>query len=243
MRNIWKASLAAMLALGLAACSSSEPETSDTTEEETKEEETKEETAEPETAVASYYIINNTGEKATWSIVNNEGELETKEGELEDGKYEAVDFGEVKADLSFTVNYKTESGREGKFETLHVEEANISLLAEDDMTGSTQIAFVQELPVTNAKAAYVVTNNTGEKVTLTISNNEGELDAFEKELADGESVDVDFGEVNDTLSFTVNYKTESGREGKFETLHVEEANISLLAEDDMTGPTQIAFTH
>ena len=237
MKNFLKGLAAASMVLSLAACSSSEPASNDT-----KEEETKEETpAEPEKAVASYYIINNTGEAVDYSVVNNEGELKTVEGSLKDGKFEAVDFGEVNADLSFTVSYKTESGREGKFETLHVEEAKISLLAEDDMTGATQIAFVQELP--KAKAAYKFVNATGESVTLTVENNEGQVDTFTADLADGEETNADFGEITNNLSFTVTYKTESGREGVFKTLHVEEVTIILLAEDDITGPTQILFDH
>ena len=40
---------------------------------------------------------------------------------------------------------------------------------------------------------------------------------------------------------TLSFKTESGREGAFETLHFETVPISLLAADAMTGATVISF--
>ena len=40
---------------------------------------------------------------------------------------------------------------------------------------------------------------------------------------------------------TVSFKTESGYEATFPTLHIEEAPVTLLAADAMTGATPISF--
>ena len=42
-------------------------------------------------------------------------------------------------------------------------------------------------------------------------------------------------------SMTVSFKTESGYEATFPTLHIEEAPVTLLAADAMTGATPISF--
>ena len=43
-------------------------------------------------------------------------------------------------------------------------------------------------------------------------------------------------------ALTLSFKTESGYEAAFETLSIEEAPITLLAADAMTGATPISFT-
>ena len=48
---------------------------------------------------------------------------------------------EIEAGYSMTVAFKTESGYEAKFETLHIETAPITLLALDALTGATPISF------------------------------------------------------------------------------------------------------
>jgi hypothetical protein len=42
-------------------------------------------------------------------------------------------------------------------------------------------------------------------------------------------------------AFTIEFTTESGYTGKFETLSYENAPIQLISADAMTGATQIAF--
>ncbi len=42
--------------------------------------------------------------------------------------------------------------------------------------------------------------------------------------------------------YTLEFTTESGYTGSFDTLHFEVAPISLLAEDALTGATQISFS-
>ena len=41
---------------------------------------------------------------------------------------------------------------------------------------------------------------------------------------------------------TIHYVTESGRTGEFTTLSIEDAPITLLAPDAMTGATPISFS-
>ena len=48
---------------------------------------------------------------------------------------------EKEAGYSMTLCFKTESGYEGSFATLHIEVAPIYLLSADGMTGATQISF------------------------------------------------------------------------------------------------------
>ncbi len=97
-----------------------------------------------------------------------------------------------------------------------------------------------------AKASYTVTNATGESVKeLYLVDNAGSdkgKNYAEGGLADGETVEIDLGEIDKSLSFTLDFTTEGGYNGKFETLHVEEAPIWLLNKDDMTGATMISFT-
>ena len=139
----------------------------------------------------------------------------------------------------------TESGYEGKFETLSIEVAPISLLAADALTGATQIAF----KVPQQTGVYTIYNVTGEKVvTLTLTDNvTGEVS---ENLAGDDGIAADaVVEITKSLPvtedgshrLTLTFVTESGYEGKFETLSIEVAPISLLAADALTGATQIAF--
>ncbi len=86
--------------------------------------------------VTELYLVNNlTGEQGTNYAVN---------GMAADAKWvitRTVSAEEIEAGYSMTVLFKTESGYENKFETLHIETAPITLLAPDAMTGATPIAF------------------------------------------------------------------------------------------------------
>ncbi len=63
-------------------------------------------------------------------------------------------------------------------------------------------------------------------------------------LADGESIEyaytVDAADIEDVQN-TVEFTTKSGYTGKFTTLHFETVPISLIAEDAVSGATEIAF--
>ena len=53
-----------------------------------------------------------------------------------------VSLEEAEAGYSMTIAFKTESGYEARFETLHIETAPITLLAQDALTGATPISFM-----------------------------------------------------------------------------------------------------
>ena len=86
--------------------------------------------------VTELYLINNlTGDKGPNYAVN---------GFAADAKYtitRTVSPEEIEAGYSMTVAFKTEGGYEAKFETLHIETAPITLLAQDALTGATVISF------------------------------------------------------------------------------------------------------
>lgn len=86
--------------------------------------------------VTELYLINNlTGEQGPNYAVN---------GFAADAKYVITRSAapeEIEAGFSMTVAFKTEGGYEAKFETLHIEEAPITLLAQDALTGATPISF------------------------------------------------------------------------------------------------------
>lgn len=210
--------------------------------EEEKAEDANEEPA-VETAPAKYTLYNQTGENLTDVYLYENGSSDKGEN-LADrfhGASATIDLGELPTDKVFTLEYKTEGGREGKFDTLHVEEAPIQLLAEDAKTGATDIAFsVPENP-----AKYTLYNSTGEDVKELYIYPNGEDKGTNHAgdgLANGANVEVDYGNVPQDTSYTVEFTTASGYKGKFDTLHVEEAPIELIAEDDMTGATQIRFS-
>ena len=92
---------------------------------------------------------------------------------------------------------------------------------------------------------YQVYNATGEKVTSLylidkISGTVSENYAGEG-LADGASVEIK-GTKKAGYVVTLSFKTESGYEASFTTLHFEDTPISLLAPDAMTGATPISFS-
>lgn len=97
---------------------------------------------------------------------------------------------------------------------------------------------------------YVVTNTTGETVTELYIYQTGSEDKgtnyAEGGLADGEQVTIDVEvseDVAEGYAQTLEYVTESGRtENAFQTLHLEEANLSLLASDADTYTSATPFS-
>ena len=88
-----------------------------------------------ETVTELYLIDNLTGDKGVNYAVN---------GFAADAKWvitRTVSAEEKDAGYSMTVYFKTESGYEGTFATLHIEVAPITLLSADALTGATQISF------------------------------------------------------------------------------------------------------
>ena len=91
---------------------------------------------------------------------------------------------------------------------------------------------------------YTIHNTTGELVSElyvyeTGAEEKGENLAGEG-LNDTEKVEVTYEGTTDTV-LTLEFTTESGFQGTFETLYIEEVNINLLAADAMTGATPIQF--
>ncbi|MCR5794418.1 MAG: hypothetical protein K6G61_03570 [Solobacterium sp.] len=158
-------------------------------------------------------------------------------------QYDAADDPSVSLTLEFT----TASGYTGKFETLHIETAPITLVAEDALTGSTPIAFAA------STATYTIYNTTGEEVTDLYMYRTGTEDKGEN-LIDGAAEDggsqvISFDSVPEFLideegnmgRITLEFTTASGYTGKFETLSYEVAPICLISADQVTGATQIKF--
>lgn len=94
---------------------------------------------------------------------------------------------------------------------------------------------------------YAVYNGTGETVTELYMHEVGKdqgKNLAESGFADGEKMDLTFqgyAEGDNKTVIVLTFVTESGYTGSFETLHIEEAPITLLSEDAMTGPTPIVF--
>ena len=198
-----------------------------------------------------YVVYNVTGEKVTSLTLTDNVTGETGENLAGEGleNNAAIDVtasipdgedGHGRLTLAFT----TESGYEGKFETLSIEVAPISLLKLDAESTATTISF----KVPQQTGEYTVYNTTGEKVTsLTLTDNvTGEVsENFAGEgMEDGASMVItksipvtEDGHGRLTLAFT----TESGYEGKFETLSIEVAPISLLKLDAESTATTITF--
>lgn len=204
---------------------------------------------EPETC--TYTVFNATGELITELTItdNQTGEQsENYAGEegLADGAYVEIN-GTNKENYEVTLTYKTESGYEGVFKTLHFETVPLSLqipeTAEDDTdatSGATPLSF------SAPQCTYTVVNTTGETITeLTVTDNQtGEQsENYAGEgLADGASVEI-VGSNKAGYELTLTYKTESGFEGIFKTLHFETVTISLAIPADATsGATPLSFS-
>ena len=214
--------------------------------------------------ICTYVVWNETGELVTelYLIDNASGEKgENYAGEEGLASQASVEIkGENYDGYVKTLAFKTESGYEAAFATLHFENVPISLLRNpvvvegdeeaDAVTSATPINFF--VPVHTA--FYNLVNLTGEKVVeITCTDNAtGEVIAKGWEEADGiEALAADESllvcvdcnaDVTKDLEMTLKFVTESGYTGEFKTLHFENVTINLLSADAMTGVTQIAFT-
>ena len=202
-----------------------------------------------ENETCTYTVFNETGEKITELYVtdNLTGEKsENYAGEegLKNGGIVEIS-GTNKEGYVITLSFKTESGYEAAFGTLHFETVPISLLpapAEntDATTGATPISFFAPT------CTYTVYNTTGEKVTgLYVTDNltgEKSENLAGEGLEDGATVEIN-GTNKPGYVITLSFTTESGYEAAFETLHFETVPISLLPAptDATTGATPISF--
>lgn len=201
----------------------------------------------------TYLVFNTTGEKVTelYLIDNASGE----KGENLAGENGLADLasvtvtGENYEGYVKTLSFKTESGYEGAFATLHFENVSISLLpapaeGTDATTGATPISFTAP----TLTATYTLVNQTGEKVKEVTFTNNVDGTAFEtvKDLDKDATIAYSIGYPGDktgkeSFELTLKFVTESGYEGTFATLHFETVTINLLSADAMTGATQISF--
>ena len=113
----------------------------------------------------------------------------------------------------------------------------------DEVTAG-ETAEGAEAEVEAATGVYTIHNTTGELVSElyvyeTGAEEKGENLAGEG-LNDTEKVEATYEGTTDTV-LTLEFTTESGFHGTFETLYIEEVNINLLAADAMTGATPIQF--
>ena len=210
--------------------------------------------------ICTYTVYNVTGEKVVelYLIDNASGEKGENYAGEEGLAVEA--FVEIKGEnyegYEKTLAFKTESGYEASFPTLHFETVPISLLPEGDgvdtVTGATKINFF--VPIYTAH--YNLVNKTGETVTRVFFTNNITGDVIEAwdeadgitELADGESfTSIINCEADKTgkefFELTLTFVTAGGYEASFPTLHFENVTIELLAQDALTGPTVIKFQH
>ena len=209
--------------------------------------------------IGTYNILNQTGETVVFlSITDNVTgdslsvtypEAEGLENEGSCVLTFAIDANED-GHGRLTFAFKTASGYEGSFATLSIEEAGITLLAADAMTGPTQIAFTKAEETQNG--VYTIRNTTGMIVTeVTLSDNvTGSAVAYipENGMENGEETTLGFGipagedgHHRLTLHFTVQTGETEFVGLSFDTLSIEEATIELLSPDAASGATPIHF--
>ena len=215
----------------------------------------KEETKEEVQTVGEYTIYNMTGEGITELYLYPTGSSDKGTNYAEGGHgfanahavHLTYDAGDKASETALTLEFVTKSGYTKSFETLHIETADITLPAEDALTGSTPIAF------SASKAEYTIYNRTGETITELYIYPTGTEDKGEnliKEAAeDGGTQVITFDKVPENLikedgslnTFRIEFVTESGYTAGYETLSYEVAPITLISADAMTGATEIQF--
>jgi len=150
---------------------------------------------------------------------------------------------------------KTVAELEAAVEGFHDENKAEFVDAVTSATLADTLGYVRGI-IAAAKAAdgqngtYVMYNKTGENVTELYLINNLTGDKGVNYAANGFAADAVYTitkpaaaeELAANIHLTLFFKTESGYEGQFANLAIEEAPITLLAADAMTGPTQISFT-
>lgn len=198
-------------------------------------------TAAAETATGTYTLYNVTGEKLTelylYETGSDKGENRIPDG-MKNNKKLVLTY-DAAADAALTLEYVTESGVSAKFETLHIEEVPIAMQSVDATSGATPIRF----GVPEDTGSYKLVNTTGTTVSeLYVYLNGGEKgeNLAGSGMEDGASVDFSITAPVDA-SLTVEFTTEADGTKTFETLHIENVTVNLLAADAMSGATPIQF--
>ena len=198
-------------------------------------------TAAAETATGTYTLYNVTGEKLTelylYETGSDKGENRIPDG-MKNNKKLVLTY-DAAADAALTLEYVTESGASAKFETLRVEEVPIAMQSVDAASGATPIRF----SVPEDTGSYKLVNTTGTTVSeLYVYLNGGEKgeNLALSGMEDGASVDFTITAPVDA-SLTLEFTTEADGTKTFETLHIENVTVNLLAADAMSGATPIQF--
>ena len=198
-------------------------------------------TAAAETATGTYTLYNVTGEKLTelylYETGSDKGENRIPDG-MKNNKKLVLTY-DAAADAALSLEYVTESGVSAKFETLRIEEVPIAMEAVDAASGATPIRF----GVPEDTGSYKLVNTTGTTVSeLYVYLNGGEKgeNLAGSGMEDGASVDFTITAPVDA-SLTVEFTTEADGTKTFETLHIENVTVNLLAADAMSGATPIQF--
>ena len=198
-------------------------------------------TAAAEVATGTYTLYNVTGEKLTelylYETGSDKGENHIPDG-MKNNKKLVLTY-DAAADAALTLEYVTESGASAKFETLRVEEVPIAMQSVDAASGATPIRF----SVPEDTGSYKLVNTTGTTVSeLYVYLNGGEKgeNLALSGMEDGASVDFTITAPVDA-SLTLEFTTEADGTKTFETLHIENVTVNLLAADDMSGATHIQF--
>lgn len=189
-------------------------------------------------ATGVYTLFNGTGENVT-EIYLYEAGAEDKGANLAPIRHNSMEVTYTAApDAVLVLEFVTESGFVGKFETLHIETAPITLLSTDTMTGATNVSFTVPVGV----GEYTIYNGTGANVTelyLYPVDAEDKGANLAEGLEDGAVLTYE-APVNTVL--VLEFVTDNGFNGCFNTLSIETAPITLLSADTMTGATNISFT-
>lgn len=159
MKKILTLFLATLMVCTLAGCSKKDETPTD--------EGTGNEIVEVKDVVSKYTIVNSTGEKVTALHIYLAGSEDKGPNLLVEGMDDAMtlvldesiyaELATVKSDSekasdNFVLEFETESGYLGTFETLHREEATISLLSADAAAGATAISFITNVEETVTEA-------------------------------------------------------------------------------------------
>ena len=233
MKKLLAALLAVLMVLSLAGCAKNDEPVVDNTDE----------TVEPTTATGVYTVYNMTGAKLTELYLYEVGAEDKGTNYAADGiknQKKVVLTYEAAADATLVLEFNYEDGTTQTFESLHIEEASITLKSVDAAAGATAIAF--EDP--KGTGHYAITNTTGADVTEIYMYAE---DAAEKgdnllteTLADGATYDLVFDGIYG-VNYIFEFVNAEGEARNFPSLHIEDAKFDLLSVYAAAGATNIKF--
>lgn len=251
MKKILTVGTAALMALTLAACSSSTAASSTAAATTAASA-----SASAEPTKGTYTIYNATSDSVTSLYLyptdsTDKGTNYAGEKGLSAAHATYVTYDAGKSGVKLTLEFTTKGGYTGTFTTLSLEDAPISLLAEDAASGATNKNAIK---FNATPATYTITNTTGEEVKElyiypTGSSDKGENRVGTAAQADGKQV-VTIDDASSLIKadgsginhFTIEFTTASGATGSYDNLSYETAGINLLKPADVaSGATQIQF--